>query len=113
MRGLAAARISRCADQLFRLGVLLGRARAVAEIDLLDRLGGEDAPREHGAAHALDVHYLDHVDEKGDRISNRSLLPLLVSAEPQEPLLNQVVQVPPGSTGRAAGGCAADGRAAL
>jgi hypothetical protein len=39
------------------------------------------------------VHLLNHVQEKCDRIADRSLILPLISAESETPLLNQVIDV--------------------
>jgi len=40
------------------------------------------------------VHFLDYINEKCDRISDRRLLLSFIEAESQTTFLNQVIQIP-------------------
>ena len=82
-------------DQLIYFCILLGRARRVHAISLIKGLVGEDALRQRGAAEAVDAHFLRHIHEKSDRITDWRILLLLIAGEPEKALLNQLVNLIP------------------
>jgi hypothetical protein len=82
-------------DQLMCFGILFSRARRVPAISLIKGLVGEDALRQRGVAETIDAHFLRYIHEKSDRITDRRLLLLLITGEPEKALLNQLVNLIP------------------
>src|SRR5258708_25341511 len=80
-------------DQFLHFGVLLRQASRIHTIDFLKRLTRENAPRKGGTTHAIDVHFLHHIHQKRDGITDRRFLLSLIAAESKKSLLNQVIDV--------------------